>query len=474
METITPPVTNLLDRFNRWIQESIMVKLFSIGILIIILLLPTSLIDDLIRERQHRAGEVMSEVADKWSDSQLISGPVLMIPYRTVEIVEHGPDKKELVDRIEKAFFLPEQFDVNGTVNPQMLHRGIFDVVVYESALQMQATFGKPDLKTLSIPEEAVVWKDVSLVFGIADLRGISDNPVIKIGDKTYTPEPSGNIGISLWQKGTPVVPDAYDEREAVHENTGGITVNLGWTGLDSFTGDFQMNLKLKGSRRLDFLPTGKTTTARLSGPWSDPSFDGFLPASRQVSDSGFAATWKVLHFNRPFSQQWIGSEQRLSGDFGVKLLIPVDQYQKSTRTAKYGILVVLLTFMSLFLVEITQKVRIHPFQYILVGVALIIYYTLLLSFSEHMGYNVAYIIASAATVILIGLYSSTFLKRQLSLLVTLLLAIFYTFIFVIILQQDYSLLLGSIGLFLIVGFLMYFSRKVNWYREAPGVNVEA
>jgi len=471
METITSS-PNLLDRFNRWIQESIMVKLFSIGILVIVLLLPTSLIDDLIRERQHRAGEVMNEVADKWSDAQLISGPVLMLPYRTQEVVEHGPNK-EIVERIEKAFFLPGQFDIGGTVTPQMLHRGIFDVVVYESALQMQARFDKPDLKILSIPEEAVVWKDASLVFGISDLRGISDNPVIRIGDQTFTPEPSGNIGLSLWQKGDVILQDTYGDREVSHENTGGITVNLGWTGPDSFTGDFHMNLKLKGSRRLDFLPTGKTTTAKLSGPWSDPSFDGFLPASRQVNDSGFAATWKVLHFNRPFSQQWIGADQKLSGDFGVKLLIPVDQYQKSTRTAKYGILVVLLTFMALFLVEITQKVRIHPFQYILVGVALIIYYTLLLSFSEHLGYNTAYIIASAATVILIGLYSSTFLRKQLAILVALLLSIFYTFIFVIILQQDYSLLLGSVGLFLIVGMLMYFSRKVNWYKETPVPNVE-
>lgn len=465
MEMITPPSLNLFDRFNRWIQESVMVKLFSIGVLIIVLLLPTNLIDNLIRERQYRAGEVINEVANKWSDSQLISGPVLMIPYRTQEIVEHG-NEKEIVDRIEKAFFLPEQFDISGTVTPQKRHRGIFEVVVYESALQMQATFSKPDLKTLSIPEDAVVWKDVSLVFGISDLRGISDNPVIKLGDSSYNPEPSANIGLSLWHKGDADLQDTDADHETSHELTGGITANLGWTGIESFKGDFKMDLKLRGSRRLDFLPSGKTTTARLAGPWSAPSFDGFLPADSQINDKGFAATWKILHFNRPFSQQWTGADQRLSGDFGVKLLIPVDQYQKSTRTAKYGILVVLLTFIALFLVEITQKVRIHPFQYILVGVALIIYYTLLLSFSEHVGYNVAYIIASAATVVLVGLYSGTFLQRRLSILVALLLSVFYTFIFVIILQQDYSLLLGSIGLFLIVGLLMYFSRKVSWYKE--------
>jgi inner membrane protein len=207
-----------------------------------------------------------------------------------------------------------------------------------------------------------------------------------------------------------------------------------------------------------------------LSGPWADPSFDGeFLPATREVTETGFTASWKVLHFNRPFSQQWTQDNQQLSGaDFGIKLLIPVDQYQKSIRTSKYGVLIILLTFIALFLVEITQKIRIHPFQYILIGAALTIYYTLLLSFSEHVGYNVAYIIASLATVILISLYSISFLgNTKLIMLFSLLLITFYSFIFVIILQQDFSLLLGSIGLFFIVGLLMYFSRKVNWYREA-------
>jgi inner membrane protein len=175
-----------------------------------------------------------------------------------------------------------------------------------------------------------------------------------------------------------------------------------------------------------------------------------------------------VLHFNRPFSQQWTNKNQSLSGwDFGVKLLVPVDQYQKSIRTSKYGILVILLTFISLLLVEITQKLRIHPFQYILIGAALTIYYTLLLSFSEHLGYNTAYLIASVATVVLISAYATTFLSNiRLVVLVSMLLVLFYSFIFVIILQQELSLLLGSVGLFIIIGMLMYFSRKVKWYAK--------
>jgi inner membrane protein len=187
------------------------------------------------------------------------------------------------------------------------------------------------------------------------------------------------------------------------------------------------------------------------------------------VSDSSFKATWKVLHYNRPFAQQWNNENMELAGsEFGVNLIIPADQYQKSMRTSKYGQLIIILTFVALFLVEIINKIRIHPFQYILIGCALIIYYTLLLSFSEQLGFNAAYWIATIATVTLISLYAISFLKKfRLVILLTGVMMIFYTFIFVIILQQDLSLLLGSVGLFIIIASLMYFSRKITWYKEA-------
>ena len=154
--------------------------------------------------------------------------------------------------------------------------------------------------------------------------------------------------------------------------------------------------------------------------------------------------------------------------DFGVDLLVPVEQYQQSMRTSKYGILIILLTFVSLFLVEISQRVKIHPFQYILMGAALIVYYLLLLGFSEQVGYTASYVVASVATVALLVLYASTFLKSgKLRVLFMSLLAVFYGFIYVIIVQQDYSLITGSVGLFVVIGTLMYLTRKINWYNKA-------
>ena len=468
METLAQP-QNLLERFNKWIQESIMIKLLSIGFLIIILLIPSEWIQDMIVERQQRAGQVMQEVADKWSGSQSVSGPILVIPYRKQEIIDHGKDGKEIREVIEKAFFLPEQLDIKGTMKPEILHRGIFDAVVYESALQINSTFNKPDFKNLSIPEDMVNWNGAHIILGIPDLRGISDNPTFMVAEKAFTPEPSNNIGVTVRGSQSENTGTTYEVKKDIISSSG-IVTSLNWENPESFDGNVNIKLNLKGSHRLDFIPVGKTTTVKLDGPWADPSFDGeFLPSAREISEQGFSASWKVLHFNRPFSQQWMGSNQELSGaNFGVKLLLPVDQYQKSMRTSKYGVLIILLTFIALFLVEIIQKVRIHPFQYILIGAALIIYYTLLLSFSEHVGYNLSYIISSAATVVLISVYATTFLpNKKLCVLFSLLLVTFYSFIFIIILQQDFSLLLGSLGLFLIVSLLMYFSRKINWYRQA-------
>lgn len=468
METLQS--TNLLDRFNRWLRESITVKLVSIGFLVLVLLIPATWIKNIIEERQQRAESVIAEVSEKWSGSQTLSGPVLVVPYKHRETIKIDKDQVEVKETIRKAFFLPETLEVAGVVQPEKLHRGIFDAVVYESSLTMNASFSKPDFKRLDIAENMVVWRDAHLVLAINDLRGISKNPpVITVGKQSLTSEPAQNIGISTGQfrLGEPAM--VSDGRSYSGASSTGIAANVNWNSETDFTSEAEISFTLKGSSQLRFVPSGKTTSVKLSGPWPDPSFDGeFLPTSREITNSSFAATWQILHFNRPFPQFWKDSHEELGGSaFGLKLLMPVDQYQKSIRTAKYGILIILLTFVSLVLVEITQRIRIHPFQYILIGAALIIYYTLLLSFSEQVGFNTAYWISTGATVTLIAAYSTTFLKEmRLNVLFTLLLVIFYSFIFIIILQQDYSLLIGSIGLFVILAALMFFSRKVNWYKE--------
>ncbi len=454
--------TNILEKFNNWIKESISIKLMSIGLLVLILLIPSSWIQSLMEERQGRALSVTDEVADKWARSQTIMGPVLVIPFTKREKINKGKDGVEIHEWTERAFFLPEKYASVGKVKPERLHRGIFDVAVYESSIDITALFKTPDFEKLGVSDIDAHWGESSFILGLSDLRGISSSPTILIGGVELTGEPTNNLGLTQRNQNT-----VNDGQPIASEQ--GVIVKLPWLKKEDFRGEVKAKFQLRGSSQLFFAPVGKTTQVVLDGPWPNPSFDGlFLPTQRNVSEKGFHAEWNILHYNRPFSQQWVEGNQNISdANFGVKFLIPVDQYQKSIRTAKYGQLIILLTFIALFMVEIMKKIRIHPFQYILIGSALIIYYTLLISFSEHIGYNYAYALSSFATVTLISLYSLTFLEtKKLTGLLSLLLVFFYSFIFVIIQLQDYSLLLGSIGLFLIIALVMYFSKNVKWYKE--------
>jgi inner membrane protein len=251
-----------------------------------------------------------------------------------------------------------------------------------------------------------------------------------------------------------------------------GLRVQANITGLLNGPIPFEFDLDLKGSEELSFLHLGKTTDVELTGNWPSPSFDGrFLPDNRVVNDKGFSARWRMLYYNRPFPQQWTrdatlitGSKKTDDATFGVKLKLPVDQYQQTTRTSKYAILIIMLTFVSLFLTEMIGKQKVHVFNYILIGAAMVIYYTLLLSFSEQVGYSLAYLIASIATVALISIFLGSLLKnRKAAIIFSVILSLFYSFIYVIIQLEDFSLLIGSIALFIIIAALMYSSRKINW-----------
>jgi inner membrane protein len=448
---------SLLDRFNKWLSESIMIKLISIGILMLVLLIPSSFVEDLIYERQMRADGVVAEVASKWAGQQTLAGPVLVVPFRKTETVKEwtaGVEHSRLVETIHKAYFLATNLSIDGNVSPEVLHRGIFDVSVYDSKITLNASFGDLNFSKWNISDDQVIWGDAELVLGISDLQGIHEIPKIRSGNLSLESESTAHAGLA-------------------YGGSTGIVVPFDWKARGDMLKEFTIALDLKGSQQLYFIPAAQNTSVSVSGKWNSPSFDGkTLPTTREVTDSAFNATWKVLFFNRAFSDQWIDEDQSMTGtEFGVRLLIPADQYQKSMRTAKYEALIILLAFTALFLVEITRKVRIHPFQYILVGIALTIYYTLLLSISEHMGYNAAYAIASIATVLLLSLYSMTFLKTKgLVVLFSAVMAVFYVFIFVIIQAEDFSLLIGSIGLFLIISVAMYFSRNIKWYKE-PATN---
>lgn len=443
------PNPTLFQQFNKWLKESTGLKLFVLGFMLLILLIPLSQIESLMHERQYRSTDAVQEVSNKWSRSQTLAGPIVALPYETLVEVSNGKGETEIIKKVKEAYFLPENLQITGSVEPGILHRGIFDVVVYTSSLQFKGNFMPFELQKLKIDPENVRWEDAYLIVGLDDLRGIQENPVIQFGKESMTAEP-GETQV-LTNKNAIIAP------LSMAENLEGST-------------PFTFSLQMKGSQELNFLPTGKTSQVQLSGSWPSPSFVGeFLPETREIDENGFSANWKILHFNRPFPQQWSSTNpvNLSSSSFGVNLLMGVNQYQKSIRTAKYGILIVFLTFLALFLIELIYRYRIHLFQYVLIAAALTIYYTLIVSISEHIGFNLAYTIASVATIILISLYATTFLAKKMAGILAGLLSLFYGFVYALTQQEDYALLIGSIGLFLVVAILMYISKNINWQSEA-------
>ena len=437
--------------FINWINESITVKLIFIGILTLVLLIPSSLVQNLITERASRQDEMVKDVSDKWSANQLIRGPVLVIPYKKhVKYTDATNNEKEK-DITDNLYVLPDNLRIKAELKTQVLHRGIFDVVVYTTLVKVSGNFAKANLTAVNLSPDQLFPEKGKIAFSISDLKGLKTNPIVNIAGQALQAEPAFN-------------------ENTVFPNGLQAAVNL--SSYKDGEIPFDYLLDLKGSQTLSFLHLGKTTEVEASGSWSTPSFDGrYLPDYRKVDDKGFAAKWKMLYYNRPYPQQWTGNDTLLSNEknlkdasFGIKLRLPVDQYQKTMRTSKYALLIIFLTFISLFLTEVIRKQKIHVFNYLLIGAAMIIYYSLLLSFSEQIGFSAAYLAASVATVVLISVFIGSLLKKWgAALLFGSILVVFYAFIYVIIQLEDFALMIGSVALFMIVALLMYFSRKINW-----------
>lgn len=437
------------------IQESVGVKLFLIGVLTLVLLLPSSWVQELISEREQRQEEATNEIADKWSGSQVIESPVMQLPYKKLSKHIDATGQLSFKEEISTIYLLPENLDIQSRVEPEILHRGIFDVIVYHTKIKIKGSFSNLELKKSGINPEMVIWEKIKIVAGLSDLKGLKGSPAITLGDTIHSAEPDFAT-------------------ENLFENSLIVQPNLSKTKSSSIT--FNYDIALRGSGELNFLHLGKNTIVNVSGNWSNPSFSGnYLPEQRTITDKTFQARWKMSNFNRPFPQQWEGKNKVLNSQnmakatFGVKFLLPVDQYQKTMRSAKYSILVILLSFISLFFIELRKKIKVNLLQYVLIGAAMIIYYSLLLSFTEQVGFALAYLIASVATITLVSSFIGSFLKnRKAGLIFASILSLFYSFIYVIIQLQDMALLFGSIGLFITVAGLMYFSVKIKQTELRP------
>lgn len=428
---------------------------FKIGIILVIallLLIPAAMIQGLIHERERTQNEAITEVSSKWGDKQTLTGPFISIPFIKYSKDYSGPKGTEkIISTKHYLHLLPAQLNIDGNIKPERRYRGIYEIVVYNSKVNVSGTFNPVDFAALDIQPENIQWDKAEFVLGINDLRGIEEQVNLTWNNQQV----SFNPGVS--------------SKDLV---ASGMNALLNLTPNSPTPNTFKLSINLKGSQLLYFTPVGKVTDVKLASDWPNPSFNGaFLPDNRQVTESGFNANWNVLHLNRNYPQQWIDNSHQVDESaFGIDLLLPVDNYQKTYRSIRYAILFIGFTFLVFFFIEVMNNVFIHPIQYILVGVALLVFYTLLLSISEHIMYNLAFALSALATLLLIGLYVKAILKSgKLAILISGILTILYGFIFIVIQLQDYALLIGSIGIFLILTLVMYFSRKIDWYNLQLG-----
>jgi len=413
----------------------------------IILLASTSLIQELVHERENLQFSAINEVSSKWGNAQTISGPFISIPYYRYEKQIQEDKTVKILKFKEYIHLLPESLDIKGNINPEKKHRGIYEIVVYGSDLNISGEFTNINFEELNIDYKNILWDKAVLTTGISDLRGIENQVLLNWNENKILFNP-GTTSYDLVSSGINAkLPEILPE--------------------DTSTFKFSFDINLKGSRLLYFVPVGKTTNVNLNSAWQNPKFNGaYITNSNKVDKKGFTANWKILHLNRNFPQIWTNNQYQISNSaFGVDLILPVDSYQKNTRSVKYAVLFIGLTFLVFFFTEVLKKIFIHPIQYILVGLSLIIFYTLLLSISEHLNFDKAFLISVIATLLLIFAYVKAILKSwSLTFLITGILIILYTFIFIIIQMQEYSLLIGSIGIFIVLAMVMFFSRKVDWY----------
>lgn len=420
-------------------------KMAFIAALIGLLLIPVSMIESMIRERESNGASAEREVADKWGGPQQVTGPILTVPYRV--FTQDAKGKSDTT--IEYAHFLPEVLTVSGALKPEIRHRGIYDVALFNADLRLAGRFVPPDFSLWRVAPENVMWEAAFVTLAVPDVRALA-----------------GEVPLAWNGASSQCVPDNFAGSPVPAGLHAAVSLSPNAAGKEGYA--FETRLSLNGSGTMDFLPMGKETKVSLASPWQSPSFSGaFLPRANKVGAQGFSAEWATFHLSRSFPQSWRGWENTEKDwtpfAFGVDLKLPVDRYQKAMRCAKYAVLFIVLTFLIFFISETFDRRRIHPLQYVLVGCALCLFYLLLLAFTEQLPFAAAYAIATAGIVGLISAYAAAVLgglKRAFGL--GGMLAGLYAYLYTLLQMEDLSLLMGALGLFAILGVVMYLTRKLN------------
>ncbi len=433
----------MLHTVLQWFENSPAVKLLAILIIVLLLLIPANDIQNIISERESFQYGAIADISGKWGEEQTFSGPVLSVPYSVV--MDKG--KTTAYTAVQHLHLLPEKLNINGEVSPQVRKRGIYKALLYSSELNFEGTL-LTDAIADAIPEASEIhYNDARISFGVSDPKGIKSAIEIEVNGTKYRVEPGSPEYVKFSNGFSVKVPLMQDQPLA-----------------------FSGNIKLNGSASLYFVPLARETAVNIRSAWPSPSFNGsFLPETHTVEKEGFDATWKVYDFNRSIPQIW--KEQWFdagSSSFGFSMIEEVNVYQKTMRSAKYAFMIIALTFTFFFFFETIKKMKIHPIQYSIVGIAICVFYTLLLALSEHISFGMAYLVSALAIISITTFYFYHLSKsRAATLLFGSVFTSLYVFIYTILNLESHALLVGSIGIFVALALVMYYTRNIDWYK--PG-----
>lgn len=432
----------------------LILKLVAIGALSLVILIALFLVEGLITDRQNYRKQATDEIATSYASEQRIVGPVLVQPYRQViqeETIQDG--QKRLIPRtIESTYTVfPTELKVKGEMKPSLRRHGLYQVPVYEFDGTMGGHVDAPTPKLDGKVEFGVPY----LAFRVKDARGIVGRPAVKVNGVAV---PAEGAALTKLEQDNPVHPDVLTGTN--------LRVMLPAEALKNGL-DFSMDLALAGTQQLEIVPVADSNHFDISSTWAEPLFAGqFLPRDREITDAGFHATWDISSLATGAQQQFYKPDAEEDA-MSICLTQGVDAYTLSDRAVKYGILFVFVTFGGFFLFELAKKMLIHPVQYLLVGACLTAFFLLLVSFSEHISFGYAYLIASAACIGVLTFYLVAVLKsRVYGFSFGAILTTMYAAIYGLLVSEDNSLMLGSVLLFGLIAIAMIGTRHVDWYQK--------
>ena len=433
-------------------QKSLLLKLLSIAVLILLLLIPLRLIEGLISARQHRQESVEQSIAASAAHAQTLTTPFLVVSY-----IEHvssdvwdEPLKRYRTistphNRI--AWFSPSEAVLDVTTETEARYKGLYKAQVLKSQGRWRLRFEVPAARGTSLKREVMTQQNAWLAMGISDARGIIGAPAVT-WQGTSVPVRPGTEFVGLAQ---------------------GLHVSLGpWQDQTAQTIDAIVTMSWLATGAINVAPLGKRTQVNVQSAWQHPSFQGsFLPVDKTIGDSGFRATWDVTHYASQ-NDRLLKTGNPALENFGVRFIEPVNIYLQAERAVKYGVLFVALTFAAFFLIEILKRVPLHPLQYGLVGLALAIFFLLIVSLSEHMPFGQAYAAATCACLGLLTYYIGHALRSaRRGIGFGLLFGLLYLALYGLLLSEDNALVLGSVLMFVALAVVMVLTRRVDWYRLA-------